>query len=113
MITEDDLMFLNRRKKLNKFWSIIGIGMFIALALLYIGLYLRTPNLVNPFHVIKMLETGELEIGTMRVLAVLCPVAFLFLFVIVAIVILYGFAWAKLESRYLKLTDELRQEKKD
>lgn len=107
MITENDISFLKKRKKLNKLWPFVGTGMFITVAVLYVFLYVKTPALVNPYHIIKLLESNQLDSGKIKVLAALCPFISLFLFIVVGIIIIYGFSWAKLERRYLNIIDDL------
>jgi ABC-type glycerol-3-phosphate transport system permease component len=109
MITENDLRFLNRRKKFNKAWSVVGTGMLAVLAALYVWLSVKTPNLVNPFHVVKLMENDQLDITSMKILSVFCSVAVVALFITVGAVVAYGFAWSSLERRYLRIIETLQK----
>jgi nitric oxide reductase large subunit len=109
MITDNELQFLKRRMKINKAWSIVGICMLITLVALYVWLYVKTPNLVNPFHVMNLIEKNRLDISSMKMLSVFCSVAVVALFIIVGTVVAYGFAWASLERRYLRIIETLQK----
>lgn len=109
MIAENDLRFLKRRRKLNKAWSIVGVCMLVLIVALYAWLYIKTPNLVNPFHIMKMIETNQLDITSMRILSVYCSVAVVALFITVGMVVIYGFGWSSLERRYFRIIETLQE----
>jgi len=109
MITENELQFLKRRMKLNKVWSIVGICMLVVLVALYAWLYVKTPNLVDPFHVMNLIEKNRMDISSMKMLSVFCSVAVTALFITVGIIVAYGFAWSSLERRYFRIIETLQK----
>lgn len=105
MVRTRDQNFLERRKKLNRLWPIVGTALAATLVLLYILLFIRTPKLVNPYLVMDLIHTGQLADGSLQLLALICPIAIIFLFLTVGVVILFGFGWYKTEKRYLRIIE--------
>ena len=105
MIRTHDKIFLEKRKKLNRLWPIVGTALIVTLVLLYILLFIRTPKLVNPYLVMEKLKTDQMAESSLHLLALICPIAIIFLFLTVGAVILFGFGWYKTEKRYLRILE--------
>jgi len=105
MGTRHDKIFLEKRKKLNRLWPIVGTALTAMLFLLYIVLFIRTPKLVNPYHVMELIKKEQLEESSLQLLAIICPIAIVFLFLTVGVVILFGSGWYKTEKRYLRIIE--------
>jgi amino acid transporter len=105
MIRTHDQIFLEKRKKLNRLWPIVGTALIVTLVLLYILLFIRTPKLVNPYLVMELIKTDQMAESSLHLLALICPIAIIFLFLTVGAVILFGFGCYKTEKRYLRILE--------
>lgn len=107
MINQKDRNFIDKRKKLHRYWPIMGTTMILMMLGLVIYLFIRTPKLINPFLVIELIKANTLDPRTMILLAAMCPVLTIFLLVTVAVVIIYVWAFMVLEGRYHKILDDI------
>lgn len=107
MLSEQEKAFLEKRARLAKWWNAVALGMLAALAGLAFWLYLRAPRLINPARVLSDIEAGALPVESAETMAVLLPVLVLMCLVIVAVVVLYGFAVFANERRYQRIIGKL------
>ncbi|MCD4784498.1 MAG: hypothetical protein K8T10_11810 [Candidatus Eremiobacteraeota bacterium] len=111
MLSDDDLKFIEKRKKINKYWPIIGITLPLMLISVFLYLFLRTPKLANPYHVVDLLNTNKLDPTSMSILSVICPLTIDFLFITMGILIIYVWLAVKMERKYIRMIDELKADK--
>ncbi len=107
MINRKDRTFLDKRKKLQRYWPIMGTIMIVMLLGLVIYLYIKSPKLINPFLVVDLIKTNSMSPSTMALMTAMCPVLSIFLLFTVAVVITYVWAFMILEARYHKIIEDL------
>ena len=110
MFEKKDEQFLEKRRKLNKAWPIVGTIMMISLVILALYLFFSSPLLINPYKVIELIKANKLSPTTMRLMAVIMPVLVIGLLGTVFICIFYTWLFMIIEKRYLKMLDN-RDEK--
>jgi hypothetical protein len=110
MLSRDEKLFLEKRRRFAATWNAVGIAMLAVLAALAVWLYVTVPGLIYPPHVIHELKTGTLSQETLRLPALLLPIVVLALFAVTALVTVYGFYVFRNERRYLRMIEKLAQE---
>jgi hypothetical protein len=106
-LAETDLAFLQMRRRFLRFWKIAGFSTLVFLAALFSWLYFKVPNLVNPFHVQRQIESNALTPSALKVMAALMPLMMVLAFFLSVAIILFGFSAYANERRYLKIIDSL------
>ena len=106
-LAENDLAFLQMRRRFLRFWKIAGVSSLVFLAALFSWLYFKVPNLVNPFHVQRQIESNALTPSALKVMAALMPLMMVLAFFLSVAIILFGFSAYANENRYLKIIDSL------
>ena len=106
-LAENDLAFLQMRRRFLRFWRIAGFSTLVFLAALFFWLLFKVPNLVNPFHVQRQIDSNALTPSALKVMAVLMPLMVSLAFFLAAAIILFGFSAYANEQRYLKIIDSL------
>ena len=106
MMDEKDIEFIRQRERLARWWTPVGILMLAVFGGMVVWLFIRTPNFINPFHVIEQLKAGTLQQGTLVVMAGMLPIMVLGLFLVCCTVIGFGFAIFANERRYLRIIKE-------
>lgn len=100
--------FLKRRRRLVRAWPFVGGGLLAALVLFSAWLYVRTPLLINPVEIVRRIEGGGVDSATLLTLAGLVPVLLLSCIFLLFVLIAFGFAKFRTESKYLALLAEHR-----
>jgi len=106
-LAENDLAFLQMRRRFLRFWKIAGFSTLVFLTGLFSWLYFKVPNLVNPFHVQRQIESNALTPSVLKVMAALMPLMMVLAFFLSVAIILFGFSAYANERRYLKIIDSL------
>ena len=106
-LAENDLAFLQMRRRFLRFWKIAGFSTLVFLTGLFSWLYFKVPNLVNPFHVQRQIESNALTPSALKVMAALMPLMIVLAFFLSVAIILFGFSAYANERRYLKIIDSL------
>ncbi|RMH69685.1 MAG: hypothetical protein D6675_11610 [Gemmatimonadetes bacterium] len=86
--------------------------MLIFLASMIVFMFIKVPYLVNPVYVAEALKTNSLHASLMTTSVLLLPIVVLFIFFIIAIVVLYGFAIISREKHYIAIIESLENENK-
>ena len=107
LLAENDLSFLQMRRRFLRFWKIAGFSTLVFLAALFFWLFFKVPNLVNPFHVQHQIDANALTLPALKVMAVLMPLMTAVAFFLGTAIILFGFSASANEQRYLKIIDSL------
>ena len=102
-LSDKECVFVNRRRKLIRLWSVMGILLLILLGLFTLWMFMSNPLLVNPFEVADQLLAGTIETPTLQLMAGLLPVAMLMCLTTVLVLIIYVFAAIGNEKRYLEI----------
>ena len=103
---EKDIEFIRQRERLARWWNPVGYGMLAVFIGMVVWLFVRTPNFINPLHVIDQLKAEDLEEGTLVVMAGMLPIMVLGLFLVCCIVIGFVFVAFANERRYLRIIKE-------
>ena len=104
-MSPDDYEFLRRERRLVSSWPVVGGGALFVLLVLYAWLAMDQPALVNPVYVYNALMNNSLSHDVLMMLAMLAPIMIMMLFVIVGIMLGYGFAFMRKEKRLLDIID--------
>ena len=112
LLAENDLAFLQMRRRFLRFWKIAGVSTLVFLVALFSWLYFKVPNLVNPFHVQRQIESNALTPSALKVMAALMPLMMVLAFFLSVAIILFGFLAYANENRYLRILDSLLAERK-
>lgn len=107
MLDSNDLRFLKKRKTFSRTWNFVAIGLLLALGTLFLWLFFKSPNMVNPFHVVSQIKADTLENSTLLLMATLFPITVCFCIFITAICIIFGFAVFANERRYIRIIEKL------
>jgi hypothetical protein len=106
-LAENDLAFLQMRRRFLGFWKIAGFSTLVFLGALFSWLFFKAPTLVNPIHVQRQIESNALSLSALKVMAVLMPLMAAVAFFLAAAIILFGFSAYANERRYLKIIETL------
>ncbi len=72
-------------------------------------MFIRNPLMVNPFEVASRLEAGTLEETTMILLAGMLPIMLGLCFLLLSVLIVFGFVMFSHERKYHRIIDRLLQ----
>lgn len=106
-----DLEFLEKRRWLAARWNLVGLAMLAALFAFLAWLFRYQPRLASPFHVFNELQAGAISETTLHMMALMLPIMVSGIFMVVAVMIAFGYAVFQNERRYLRIIDQLRAEK--
>jgi len=100
------MQVIAKRQKLIRVWpKVAGI-----LAILTIGFYawafVNQPILVNPLHVINLLQDNALSSSTQALLSVMAPILFLIVGVLLLLLLLFVTAGLINEGRLMRLLEQ-------
>ncbi len=112
MITDNELEFLTKRKKMVRAWPFVGVPMIVVMIGFLVGLYFRAPLLINPYALMARLEAKNIDQSTIVLSALLLPIAFLVLFFLLFAIVLLTFALISKEKKYIRIIDALQAQKK-
>jgi hypothetical protein len=112
LLPENDVAFLQMRRRFLRFWKIAGFSTLAFLSALFFWLLFKVPNLVNPFHVQRQIESNALTPSALKVMAVLMPLMMSLAFFLAAAIILFGFYAYANEQQYLRIIDSLLNRRK-
>ena len=109
MLTHEEKLFISRRERLNRLWPIVAVMLIMAMGGLFAWLLGTAPWLVNPYFVAEMLKSGKMPPSTVTFMAMLCPVFGAMCFLMVIILIIYGWGWMGMEKKYIGLINRMDQ----
>ncbi len=107
-ITDKDVQFIEKRRRLVRWWNLVGSVMLAGLATFVAWMFWAQPRLINPLHVVGEIEAARLTQSSLEVMAVMLPMAVLLIFLVLAVMIGFAFAMMGNERRYLKVIDQLK-----
>jgi hypothetical protein len=102
-LTEQDKAFLAKRRRLLRAWPVVGALLLATLLALAAWMLYQSPLLINPRELASRIESDNLPASTLAVMAGLLPFTVLTCFMMVAIVIVYGYGIAATERKYLSI----------
>ena len=106
-LAPSDLKFIEKRRKLIRWWNLVGAMTFAGLVSFVAWMFWAQPRLINPLHVVGELEAGGIPQATLEIMAVLLPMVVLAIFLVLAVMIGFAFAVIGNERRYLRMIDRL------
>lgn len=109
-ITDKDIQFVEKRRKLVRWWNLVGSLTFGCLVAFVAWMFWSQPRLINPLHVVDELKAGGIPQATLEIMAALLPMVVLAIFFVLAVMIGFTFAMIGNERRYLKIIDRLKGE---
>jgi hypothetical protein len=106
-LSEKDLRFIQMRQSFLRPSNYIGFSFLVFLAVIFLWLFFKAPNLINPFEVERQIAANALSASTIKVMATLLPLMVMVAFFLTVSIILFGF-WAFANERhYLKIIETL------
>jgi len=109
MLEEKIEGFLNRRKKMLKWWDYLGPVLFLIVIGYVVFVYFKAPLLINPFEVLSRIQAGTIKGSTLEFMAAILPVVIIAIcFVMIALVAIM-YAASINEKKYLKIINDLRK----
>jgi len=105
MPRQTDADFVTQRRRFNRSWPLVAVGLLLLIGGMGIGIALVYPVMANPFYVIAQLQGGQLETETLEAAAMLLPVLFWMLVISLLLFVLLAWQMMKNEKRLLALLD--------
>lgn len=109
-ISKKDADFIAKRRRLVRWWNLVGSLTFAGLVLFVAWMFWRQPRLINPLHVVGELQAGGIPQATLEIMAAMLPMVVLAIFFVLAVMIGFAFAMIGNERRYLRIIDQLESE---
>ena len=100
-MTDEQRLYIERRWKLTGAWPWVAGVVVVVLGCFLAFLFVRTPLLVNPFEVGRRVAGGELDEGTLGMLAVMTPVLFLTCFFLLGVLLALATAAFANERKFI------------
>lgn len=101
--------FLAKRRQLISAWRYVGGLLSLACASIALYLWLRVPLLGNPVETAQRIEAGTVAGTTLRLSAVMLPIAMSLLCVVIAALIVVIYRAFAHERRYIAIIDKLQR----
>lgn len=95
-----------RRQRLIQLWPRVAGILALATIGFYAWAFVKQPVLVNPLHVIGLLQDKGLDTATQTLLCVMAPVLFLVIGVLLLLLLLFVTAGLINEGRLMRLLDQ-------
>ena len=105
MPRQTDADFVTQRRRFNRSWPLVAVGLLLLIGGMGIGIALVYPVMANPFYVVAQLQGGQLETETLEAAAMLLPVLFWMLVISLLLFVLLAWQMMKNEKRLLALLD--------
>lgn len=106
-LSTKDLVFIEKRERLTKYWPLAGAGLLTLLSAFSIWLWAEVPHMINPWFVSASINNGTLPETTVTTMAVILPFVMLSFLVFAGIVVLLAFVAFANERRLLRLIRKL------
>jgi len=108
-LEEKQKTFLKNRRRLTRFWPLVGSLLLLGIFALLVWLFLKNPLLINPYKIINKLDSGTIEYSTLVFMAAFLPMMFLMCFLLLVTMVIFTFSFIANEKKYLKIIDLLMQ----
>lgn len=109
-LSSADILFIEKRERLVKLWPLAGAGCLILITVFSAWLWLKTPHLIDPWHVIESLEAGTLSESTAGIMAAMLPIVMLAFLVFIFIMVLFSFVAFHNERRLIRLLRKMEMD---
>ena len=102
LLTPKEVAYLERRMRLIRAWPWMGGVMLGVLALGAGWLWLNLPQMVNPWWVFDRIQSGELPVSSLTLMAAMLPVLVLLCLLLLIALMLFVFAALRNEHRLMR-----------
>lgn len=100
------MQVIARRQRLIRIWPKIAITLAMLTVGFYVWAFIKQPILVNPLHVIGLLQDNALSSSTQALLSVMAPILFLVVGVLLLMLLLFVTAGLVNEGRLMRLLQQ-------
>jgi len=97
---------ISRRRRLIRIWPAIALLLGTVTIGFYVWAFFQRPILVNPLHVLELMQTGNLDSATQALLAVTAPVLFLAVGLLVLLLLAFVTAGLVSEGRLMRVLEK-------
>ena len=97
---------ISRRRRLIRIWPVIALLLGTVTAGFYAWAFFQRPILVNPLHVLELMQTGNLDSATQALLAVTAPMLFLAVGLLVLLLLAFVTAGLVSEGRLMRVLEK-------
>jgi polyferredoxin len=97
---------ISRRRRLIRIWPVIALLLGVVSIGFYVWAFLQNPILVNPLHVLDLMQTGNLDSATQALLAVTAPMLFLAVGLLVLLLLAFVTAGLVSEGRLMRVLEK-------
>jgi len=112
-ISEKQNDYLENRKRLLRSWRYVGPVLLLGMLGFVIWLYVNSPLLINPFEIISRIESGTIEQSTFEMMAVLLPIAMIFVIFLLFVNVAMVYVAFSHEKKHLDIVSKLDNSKTD
>lgn len=105
-LSAKDLAFIERRKRLARYWPWTGVTVLLGLLGYVVWLWFSSPLLINPWAVFDALEKNTLAQSTLVVMAAMLPILMLSLVVFMVVIVALLFQVMAREKRLIRLIEK-------
>ncbi len=102
----DMRQIISRRRRLIRIWPAIALLLGAVTVGFYVWAFFHRPILVNPLHVLDLMQTGNLDSATQALLAVTAPMLFLAVGLLVLLLLAFVTAGLVSEGRLMRVLEK-------
>ena len=97
---------ISRRRRLIRIWPAVALFLGAVTVGFYAWAFFQRPILVNPLHVLELMQSGNLDSATQALLAVTAPVLFLAVGLLVLLLLAFVTAGLVSEGRLMRVLEK-------
>lgn len=97
---------ISRRRRLIRIWPVIALLLGAVTVGFYAWAFVQRPILVNPLHVLDLMQSGNLDSATQALLAVTAPMLFLVVGLLVLLLLAFVTAGLISEGRLMRVLEK-------
>lgn len=97
---------ITRRRRLIRIWPVVALLLGTLTVGFYAWAFIQRPILVNPLHVLELMQTGNLDSATQALLAVTAPMLFLAVGLLVLLLLAFVTAGLVSEGRLMRVLEK-------
>ncbi len=105
MSPEIQLMLAKRQRFIQR-WPLIALAVALLTLGFYVWAFIKLPILVNPLHVIQLIQTNGLDSATQSLLAIIAPILFLAIGALLLLLLLFVTVGLINEGRLIRLIEQ-------
>jgi type II secretory pathway component PulF len=105
-MTPEIQQMLARRQRFIKRWPLIALIVTVMTLGFYIWAFMKQPILVNPVHVVHLIQNNALDNATQSLLAIVAPVLFLTIGALLLLLLLFVTVGLINEGRLIRLLEQ-------